>query len=353
MAKRDESHEMSEETRRLIDDLGRRLAAEPPALFHLDQQRLLLRNDQRAQHFAVGPSTDDDPAIIDEKLRDVEAEMREAEHGLPQTEGRLQYLHEMRDILRRRLSAFGRRQRPGYMSLRLVPDYLRAVLVAAADRLSGSFWLYGEDARERRRAAEAAVAGVFPNVDGDWQVVEVDFEGRARRSSRPEGLLAYEVRQAWDGWRAGRRRRLSLREDFSHGASYRGGDVAVILSGFPGRRKHSLEFLHWLRSELALPGAAALLLVISERPPRSANGFEVSECVGRGARLGRRVAALRMGRGWNRAELARRTSLDLVYLAELEGGVLERPGYGEVQVIADALGVSLEDLSDDETPRRP
>ncbi|MFL6260382.1 MAG: helix-turn-helix domain-containing protein [Thermoanaerobaculia bacterium] len=59
--------------------------------------------------------------------------------------------------------------------------------------------------------------------------------------------------------------------------------------------------------------------------------------------LGRRIVELRNRRGWNQKELARRARLRPARLSTLESGA-KRPNVEELARLAEALGVSLDEL---------
>lgn len=61
------------------------------------------------------------------------------------------------------------------------------------------------------------------------------------------------------------------------------------------------------------------------------------------ATLGRRIAELRNRRGWNQKELAGRAKLRPARLSTLESGA-KRPNVEELARLAEALGVSLDEL---------
>jgi transcriptional regulator with XRE-family HTH domain len=62
-----------------------------------------------------------------------------------------------------------------------------------------------------------------------------------------------------------------------------------------------------------------------------------------GSALGRRIVELRNRRGWNQKELARRARLRPARLSTLESGA-KRPNVEELARLAEALGVSLDEL---------
>ena len=58
--------------------------------------------------------------------------------------------------------------------------------------------------------------------------------------------------------------------------------------------------------------------------------------------VGRRIAELRKEKGWTQKELAKATRLSNGYIAAIEEGV--RPGIKAVAIIAEQLGVEVEEL---------
>jgi transcriptional regulator with XRE-family HTH domain len=66
-----------------------------------------------------------------------------------------------------------------------------------------------------------------------------------------------------------------------------------------------------------------------------------------GRRIGRRVAAARAARGWNRSALARRAEIHPSYVSKLERGGYLRPSIDRIVRIAEALGIRVVDLTMD------
>lgn len=62
------------------------------------------------------------------------------------------------------------------------------------------------------------------------------------------------------------------------------------------------------------------------------------------ARIGRRVRALRRGRGLTQTILAGRAGLTRIYIGEFERGVRDNPTLGVLRRIADGLGVPVREL---------
>jgi transcriptional regulator with XRE-family HTH domain len=61
-----------------------------------------------------------------------------------------------------------------------------------------------------------------------------------------------------------------------------------------------------------------------------------------------RVTALREARGWSQADLAYAAGVTRSYLSRLEGGEYREPSVWKLQLIAHALGLTVNDLIDDE-----
>lgn len=68
-------------------------------------------------------------------------------------------------------------------------------------------------------------------------------------------------------------------------------------------------------------------------------------------RLGWRIRALRLARGWSQEELARRATIHRVYLGDVERGV-RNPSLRHLAAVAAALGVRVHVLllPDDDVP---
>lgn len=65
-------------------------------------------------------------------------------------------------------------------------------------------------------------------------------------------------------------------------------------------------------------------------------------------RLGKKITAVREARGWSKADLARKASVAPSYVTRIEQGKFERPSIDLVRSIADALRVTVADLTDPE-----
>jgi transcriptional regulator with XRE-family HTH domain len=75
-----------------------------------------------------------------------------------------------------------------------------------------------------------------------------------------------------------------------------------------------------------------------------ANGDENQAELTRGRALAQRVRALREERGWTRERLAKEAGVQPSTLARLEGGGAIQPSFFTVGGVAEALGVSLDEL---------
>lgn len=64
-----------------------------------------------------------------------------------------------------------------------------------------------------------------------------------------------------------------------------------------------------------------------------------------GGDYGRRIKMAREVRGWNQTELATRAGVARSYISKLESNVYPSPSAAHLQRIADALGVSITDLT--------
>jgi transcriptional regulator with XRE-family HTH domain len=64
--------------------------------------------------------------------------------------------------------------------------------------------------------------------------------------------------------------------------------------------------------------------------------------------LGREIKKARIDKGWKQKELQEKTGLSQKYLSEIEGEKVD-PRFSIVQRIADALGVSLDQLGKKES----
>lgn len=120
---------------------------------------------------------------------------------------------------------------------------------------------------------------------------------------------------------------------------------AMILSEFPSRRRQALPFLAWLRDETD-HGTSSVLAVSSDSRPTAGLEFEATLCESRVAPIGRRVATLRLQKGWNRTKLSRTASVQQADVAMLESGVSEIVDAAVIGRLADALGVGRRELAD-------
>lgn len=69
-------------------------------------------------------------------------------------------------------------------------------------------------------------------------------------------------------------------------------------------------------------------------------------------RLGENVRFRRQGKGWTLSDLAEKSGISKAYISDLENGAAGRPNIQYVFAIANALGVTLDELLDDAAPKR-
>jgi transcriptional regulator with XRE-family HTH domain len=69
-------------------------------------------------------------------------------------------------------------------------------------------------------------------------------------------------------------------------------------------------------------------------------------------KLGHNVRFLRQGKGWTLNDLAEKSGISKAYISDLENGVAGKPNIQYVFAIANALGVTLDDLLDNAAPKR-
>lgn len=62
--------------------------------------------------------------------------------------------------------------------------------------------------------------------------------------------------------------------------------------------------------------------------------------------LGKRIAAARERRGWNKADLARRSGVSRSYVSRVEAGDFKKPSIALINAIAESLSVDLSALTD-------
>src|SRR5271170_4230597 len=70
-------------------------------------------------------------------------------------------------------------------------------------------------------------------------------------------------------------------------------------------------------------------------------------------KLGATIRFLRHGKGWSLTELAEKSGVSKAYISDLENGAAGKPNIQYVFAIANALGVTLDELLDDAAPKRP
>jgi transcriptional regulator with XRE-family HTH domain len=69
-------------------------------------------------------------------------------------------------------------------------------------------------------------------------------------------------------------------------------------------------------------------------------------------RLGENVRFRRQGKGWTLSDLAEKSGISKAYISDLENGAAGKPNIQYVFAIANALGVTLDELLDDAAPKR-
>jgi hypothetical protein len=345
MPDREDRPEIQEDTQRLVDELGRRLAEETTG----SDAGIRARMARSAHGYGVDPDW-----ILEDKLRDLGMEIERARLELRR-------LEEMHEYLAGRLR--GERSpvatpagRPAPYARPETPEYLEPVLSTILRERRGAFWLYGEDARERRRSTESLIASLEADSRPPFTVAVVDFTraGTRRPRSRPGrgAEIAYIIRAAWESWEGGPGRAGPLAGSFDP-RRHMGLTAALVLLEFPSRRRQARPFLAWLRREIAL-GPPAVIVVSTEAPPLQGSGLEAVLCEGRAALIGRRLSTLRLQKRWNRAHLARAAAVPHAELALIEAGIGGEVHGGVLGRLAGALGVTRQELErPDMTPQSP
>jgi transcriptional regulator with XRE-family HTH domain len=69
-------------------------------------------------------------------------------------------------------------------------------------------------------------------------------------------------------------------------------------------------------------------------------------------RLGENVRFRRQGKGWTLNDLAEKSGIGKAYISDLENGAAGKPNIQYVFAIANALGVTLDELLDNAAPRQ-
>ena len=352
MARRQREPEFSEETERLVRELGEFVAPEEASVYAGDTAAAYLRASRTS-------------AI----MLDVAGAIREAEEERETHEAELMRLERQRERLGSRMSeverkiaemryrgeAHRRARFKGRASLR-VPEYLTGIRSTIAEHRSGFFWLYGEDARERRRAVESIISLLRTDPSSSWITVLPDLEGRRRARTEPPveaNQLTYAIRAMWDSMgEEDSRSRGFIRHLMERRFGAKVG-LAIILAEFPSRRRHSVPFLNSLWREPRLGKVPVLLSVSTEEatPNELRDVFQPILCESRWTRLGRNLSSMRLQKRWNRQQLAARAGVPAPLLATLEAGLREDVSPAVLARIADALGVSPQEL-DEQEPRR-
>jgi transcriptional regulator with XRE-family HTH domain len=68
-------------------------------------------------------------------------------------------------------------------------------------------------------------------------------------------------------------------------------------------------------------------------------------------RLGQRIRFLRLGKGWSLSDLMEHSGVSKAYVSDLENAAAGKPNIQYVYSIATALGVTLDELLEDATPK--
>ena len=69
-------------------------------------------------------------------------------------------------------------------------------------------------------------------------------------------------------------------------------------------------------------------------------------------RLGENVRFRRQGKGWTLSDLAEKSGISKAYISDLENGAAGKPNIQYVFAIANALGMTLDELLEDAAPKR-
>lgn len=340
---------ISEETLRLVRDLGARLEEDAGGL----QFRTVTDDlSDATPHYRLQARIDS----LRRELAEVEQQLDRLEHlgQRPHLEERAWRLHDglrhlQRDaeLLLARPAMELRQDRHGPGAL---PEYLQELASDIMMGKPGAYWLHGEDARERGRAGDILAMLLAAAGKHSWATAVIDLSKRpVRRRDRPDSELEFAVRRVWDTWdedpgarpATGILRGPAFRTPGSRGRS----GVAIFLPEFPARHEKAAPFLEWLASGMAVGSVPQLVIVSTESPPEApvGAGFQLVLCESAVARMGRRIAELRLQKGWNRAELAARSEIPQSTLAQVEGG-LRSAGRALLKRIALALGTDPDEL---------
>jgi DNA-binding XRE family transcriptional regulator len=340
--------EISEETLRLVRELGARLEKDAG-----DLQFRTVTDDlsDATPHYRLQAQIDS----LRRELAEVEQQLRRLEQlgQRPDLEERAWRLHDGLRHLQRDAEIW--LDRPA-MEMRLnrygpgaLPEYLQKLESDIMMGSPGAYWLHGEDARERGRAGDTLTMLLTAGANHSWVTAVIDLSNKpVRRRDRPGSELEFAVRRAWDAWDEDPGARPAtgiLRGPAFRTASRGSSGVAIILPEFPARHKKAAPMLKWLSSGMAMGSVPLLVIVSTESPPEApvGAGFQTVLCETAAARTGRRIAELRLQKGWNRAELAARAEIPQSTLAQVEGG-LRSAGGALLKRVAQALGTDPNDL---------
>lgn len=339
--------EISEETLRLVRELGARLEKDAG-----DLQFRTVTGDlsDATPHYRLQARIDS----LRRELAEVEQQLRRLEElgQRPDLEERAWRLHDGLRHLQRDAEIWLDRPamevRPNRYGQGALPEYLQTLEADIMMGNPGAYWLHGEDARERGRAGDILAVLLAAGGKRSWATAVMDLSKRpVRRRDRAGNELELAVRRAWDTWDEDPRPATGVLRGpafLTAGSRGRSG-VAIFLPEFPARHRNAAPFLEWLASGMAVGSVPQLLIVSTESPPEvtAGAGFQPVLCESAAVRMGRRIAELRLQKGWNRAELAARAEIPQSTLAQVEGG-LRSAGGALLKRVAGALGTDPDDL---------
>lgn len=330
--------ELREETLDLVRELGERLEEEAPGPQPQPQARMAWRAE---------PDPDEQKRIesLRRELEFADRQMAELSGRYARLRAELRRLQGDDAVRERELAAMDRSRRAGHgVGL---PEYLRGAEHDIMFGRTGAYWLHGEDARERARAVEALATRLAAGGKLSWATAIVDLTRRdVRRRNRLESDLEFAVRQAWDAWTGEPADPPpGLLDPATTRMAYAGrAGVAIILTDFPARKKMAAGFLAWLVSGMTASRVPLLVFVSTNSPPSQDSPCQPVLCETAAARLGRRVAELRLKRGWNRADLAERMDMPESMIRKMEAGLRESWDERILWRLAGVLDASPDDL---------
>lgn len=236
------------------------------------------------------------------------------------------------------------RQRPSSLSTH--PAVL-AVNEQMDTNRHASCWLYGDNARERGRVIDF-LGGQFSRGSG-WTAAYVPFVGRVGSDpffSKEGRMIAMSIRRAWTEREHGMRGRGSMSGyDLATSSTT---STAILLDEFPARHEAADDYLYQLSRQLAALGERSILVVSSEVAPRgmSRKNFVPVVCESPSTPAGKRIAELRANAGLSRSELANIVAIPPSRLAMIESGVEEPVDVELVERLTDVLKISRQDIDD-------